>query len=289
MRVHLSPLPIVAALAFAAAACSPNDDAPTSASMLAPASETFLVGDRNDEYTVRTGLVNVCAFFGNGLGPSATFSASATGGTVLGGNFTVQPNPGCIEVWNATSTATVAVASALVSNSPDFALERIVTAVGTADVDATFTNHYGVSSASVSVSSANGAFIWFKFAPRDVPPPGGQGCTPGYWKQSQHFGSWTSPYTPTTTFASAFGSSAFGSMTMLQVLSQGGGGMNALGRHAAAALLNAASANVAYDLSVAAVISRFNTAAAGSAGAIEAQKNQFDMLNNQGCPLGRNP
>ena len=34
---------------------------------------------------------------------------------------------------------------------------------------------------------------------------------------------------------------AFPGMTLLEVLSQGGGGLNALGRHTVAALLNAAS------------------------------------------------
>ncbi|MDH3224417.1 MAG: hypothetical protein OEO23_11935, partial [Gemmatimonadota bacterium] len=76
----------------------------------------------------------------------------------------------------------------------------------------------------------------------DVPPPppgGGEGCTPGYWKQPHHFDSWTG-YDPEDLFSSAF-EDAFPGMTLLEVLKQGGGGLKALGRHTVAALLNAAS------------------------------------------------
>lgn len=287
-RVHRTLAAFAAVGLGTLAACSSGSEISAPGQLLAPASQGDLVGDSNFDYSVRAGLVNVCAFIGDEYGPRATISASASGGTVLSGSFDIV-YPECIEVWNATSSAVTNVAAGLVSVTPGFTLERIVTAVGTQTADATFSTLIGVSTASVSVTDATGAFIWFKFVKTDVPPPGGQGCTPGYWKQSQHFGSWTAPYAPASTFASVFGSTAFGSMTLLQVLSQGGGGMRALGRHSVAALLNAASAGVAYDLSAAQVIARFNAAASGSSGAIEAQKNEFDMLNNQGCPLGLNP
>jgi hypothetical protein len=72
-------------------------------------------------------------------------------------------------------------------------------------------------------------------------------------------------------------------MTLLQVLNLGGGGLNALGRAAVAALLSAASPDVDYDLTVAQVISAFNTAYAS--GVYEPTKDRLDALNNQGCPL----
>lgn len=78
---------------------------------------------------------------------------------------------------------------------------------------------------------------------------GGEGCTPGYWKQKQHFDSWTNPpYDPDNMFVSAGFDDAFPGMTLLEVLKQGGGGLKALGRHTVAALLNTASDGVAYDL-----------------------------------------
>ena len=35
-------------------------------------------------------------------------------------------------------------------------------------------------------------------------PGGGEGCTPGYWKQPHHFFAWTAPYTPDTLFCDVF-------------------------------------------------------------------------------------
>ncbi|MBA2564146.1 MAG: hypothetical protein H0V09_01825 [Gemmatimonadetes bacterium] len=72
-------------------------------------------------------------------------------------------------------------------------------------------------------------------------------------------------------------------MTLDEVLSQGGGGLKALGRHTAAALLNAASPDVDYDLTARQVIRQFNTAHPG--GDIEGTKNRFERFNEQGCPL----
>ena len=114
------------------------------------------------------------------------------------------------------------------------------------------------------------------------PPGGGEGCTPGYWKQSQHFDSWTSPYTPSTLFSSVF-EDAFPGMTLLQVLGQGGGGLKALGRHTVAALLNTASAGVDYDMTTQGVIDAFNAVYPG--GDYEGQKNIFAGYNELGCPL----
>ncbi len=115
---------------------------------------------------------------------------------------------------------------------------------------------------------------------------GGQGCTPGYWRQPHHFGNWTAPYTPDTLFSDVF-EDAFPGKTLLEVVVQGGGGLIALGRHTVAALLNAASDGVSYDLSVQQVIDGFNAVYPG--GNYNAQKDIFENFNEQGCPLGRNP
>lgn len=112
---------------------------------------------------------------------------------------------------------------------------------------------------------------------------GGQGCTPGYWKQRQHFDSYPAGYAPSTLFVDAFGVNAFPNKTLVQVLGQGGGGLNALGRHAVAALLNASSSDVDYDRTTAEVIASFN--AAYASGSYDALKNVFETFNEQGCPL----
>ena len=112
---------------------------------------------------------------------------------------------------------------------------------------------------------------------------GGDGCTPGYWKQRQHFDSYAAPYSPTMLFVDAFGVDAFPGRTLRDVLAQGGGGLNALGRHATAALLNAASGDVDYDRTTAQVIDAFGNAYAS--GSYEFLKNMFEAFNEQGCPL----
>lgn len=119
-----------------------------------------------------------------------------------------------------------------------------------------------------------------------APPVGGQGCTPGYWKQSQHFNNWTAPYTPSTQFSAVF-ENAFPGKTLLQVLQNNGNttGLDALGRHTVAALLDAASSGVNYDLTVAQVISQFNAVYPGTKSAYIAQKDIFEAYNQQGCPL----
>jgi cysteine-rich repeat protein len=114
---------------------------------------------------------------------------------------------------------------------------------------------------------------------------GGEGCTPGYWKQEQHFDSWTAPLTPDTQFADVF-EDAFPGFSLRDALEQGGGGLNALGRHSVAAVLNALSAGVDYDLSSGGIIDAFNDAYPGSSKSEYIQlKDEFVGFNESGCPL----
>jgi hypothetical protein len=113
---------------------------------------------------------------------------------------------------------------------------------------------------------------------------GGEGCTPGYWKQEQHFDSWPKPYTPDMLFSDVF-EDAFPGMTLLDVASTGGGGLDALGRHTVAAMLNGASDGVNYDLTAEQVIDMFNAIYPGTEKEYEALKDEFEFYNEQGCPL----
>ena len=76
---------------------------------------------------------------------------------------------------------------------------------------------------------------------------------------------------------------AFPGQNFEQVLSLGGGGLNALGRHTVSALLSSASPDVDYAMSVADIISAFN--AAYASGDYETTQIQFAALNNLTCPL----
>jgi hypothetical protein len=124
--------------------------------------------------------------------------------------------------------------------------------------------------------------------PPPPPPPGGlEGCTPGYWKQEHHFDSWQ-VYSPTDSFNTVFGlAGPFpGTMTLVDALNLGGGGIYALARHAVAALLGSAHSAVDYGMTATEVIQKTKAAyVSGDATQIESTKNGFEALNEKGCPL----
>lgn len=157
----------------------------------------------------------------------------------------------------------------------------------------------GVTEVTVEPISGTGndpaSLVW-SLAGLSVPvltQDGGQGCTPGYWKQSHHFDSWTS-YEPEDSIEDPFDvpssldlvrpeQGKVEDLTLLEGLELRGGKVNALVRHAIAALLNASNPDVDYDLSVSEVVEKFNDAVSG--GDINATKNEFESFNEQGCPL----
>ena len=119
--------------------------------------------------------------------------------------------------------------------------------------------------------------------------PEGEGCTPGFWKQEQHFDSW--PISTTTTLASVF--TNIGSppgTTLLEALSFKGGptlqdAKNLLLHHAAAAYLNSLALDD-YPLEPGEVIDLVNDALASNDRAtILAVKDVLDANNNLGCPF----
>ena len=64
-----------------------------------------------------------------------------------------------------------------------------------------------------------------------------------------------------------------------------GDGLNALGRHTVAALLNAASSGVDYGQTPADVIGSFNAVYPATKGDYNALKNDLEYDNERGCPL----
>jgi hypothetical protein len=120
-----------------------------------------------------------------------------------------------------------------------------------------------------------------------ITQPTSQGCSPGYWKQPQHFGNYPDGVFPNTLFVDVFGENAFPNMTLLQVLSQGGGGLNALGRIIVAAYLNASSVDN-FAFTSAEVIADFQNAFPGSSSDYSTLKAKYEALQDP-CPLGSNP
>jgi hypothetical protein len=127
---------------------------------------------------------------------------------------------------------------------------------------------------------------------------GMEGCTPGYWKQDQHFDSWTLPLDPGALFTDP-GFTSPGSRakvkrgrtvndvsTQLNALEANQGDLAALTRHAMAALLNAASPDVDYQYNQAEIITWYNEAVAGTRD-VETLKDDLDFWNNgsDGCPI----
>ena len=112
---------------------------------------------------------------------------------------------------------------------------------------------------------------------------GGEGCTPGFWKQCHHLKYWVG-YSPEEMFDDVFGVDAPGDLTLLETLKKGGGGLYALGRHAVAALLNAASPDVDYLYTEAEVIAMVQNAYA--TGQYEEAKDLLEAQNEAGCSLG---
>jgi hypothetical protein len=112
-------------------------------------------------------------------------------------------------------------------------------------------------------------------------PSTSEGCSPGFWKQEHHGSSWPAQYSPDTLFSSVF-DDAFPGLTLDEVLEQGGGGLNALGRQVVAALLNAATIDD-FPLTTAQVISMFN--AVFPNGDFEELKDTLEDLNSGNCPF----
>ena len=109
-----------------------------------------------------------------------------------------------------------------------------------------------------------------------------QGCTPGYWKNIRKHGDSWYGYSPDMLFDDVFGVDA-GGITLLDALKRGGGGEYALGRHAVAALLDAANPDVNYTYYESQVIALVQDAF--GSGDFEPTKDLLADANEQMCPL----
>lgn len=206
----------------------------------------------------------------------------------LGTEFTIDAHPEC--VWGV-NTFTIWVAE---EPRPDPLVNTTltVTEVGATeglelvmiDYAEYMTGTYSLAyspetSASIDVNFDYGGR--FKFTNEGEPPTGVEGCTPGYWRQEQHFDSWPADHQPGDAFSSVF-DDAFPGQSLLDAVTLRGGHLNALGRHAVAAFLNA-STEVDYGMTPSEVVDAFNDAYAS--GDYEETKIVFEELNEAGCPL----
>lgn len=122
--------------------------------------------------------------------------------------------------------------------------------------------------------------------------PNFAGCTPGFWKN--HTDVWPTtdgingPGTDVEDFFGLVDGSANNRTFGLTLNLRGRANkipFLKLLKHAVAAVLNAASADVNYEFTVAEIIAAVQTAIAGGDNAMLAQKDIFDTANNRGCTI----
>ncbi len=142
----------------------------------------------------------------------------------------------------------------------------------------------GVHSVDLTVDVRADGVDFLVDDPACRPAVGGEGCTPGYWRQDHHYDSWPLAYTPDTLFSDVF-EDAFPGLTLGEVVQMKGGGLNALGRHVVAALLNAGSSDVSYEYRTSTIIEDFNNVFPSTKKEYNSLKHELDALNNEGCPL----
>jgi len=116
-------------------------------------------------------------------------------------------------------------------------------------------------------------------------PPGGQGCWPGFWRDDENFDEWPIPLEPDSLFASVF-EDAFPDATLIEVLHTFFSPLAFFGRQTVAALLNATSPQVDFDLSPAEVIAIFNDTYPGTDLDYIEQGLYLAQFNFQECAVG---
>lgn len=178
-------------------------------------------------------------------------------------------------------SVSITVDAPAICNGKDGTIENIATVSTTAkDLDG------GIVHTRFLTGSDN---AWIRCEPVIT---GGDGCTPGYWKQPHHFDSWPAVVTPDTPYSTVFdriisvrvkGEGLVTDPTLLQALSALGGKVNTAARHSTAAYLNAMSGDVSYDLSDTQIVSNLQQSIDDQdfGDLIEALVN----FNEQGCPL----
>jgi hypothetical protein len=129
---------------------------------------------------------------------------------------------------------------------------------------------------------------------------GQEGCTPGFWKNNAvnwEANAWCDAFEPDDLFDTVFGvdvtlrgqgRTTYPNATLLQALDANGGGINALARHAVAALLNACSDCVNYPTNDPQdIIDAVQAAVAAGSEAIQDLHELLAYYNEFGCPVNQ--
>ena len=161
-----------------------------------------------------------------------------------------------------------------------FAIAATLASVGLADITTTDTSST-TNSTSTSTSTTT-----------TTTPKAGRAARPGSGRTTPIRRGPASGLTPTTRtdlVSSVFSAApaGIGSKTLLAGLQQGGGQLDALTRHAIAAVLSAAHPDIDYPLTVDEIVDMVNDAYLGLTD-VEDLKNDLDTFNNLGCDISQN-
>jgi hypothetical protein len=198
-------------------------------------------------------------------------------GTFLEGTEVELTGGECKDVWRKDSppsdvgpvVSDVPVTLTFTENEPPagtfFVSAEATGAIGTPDVD--------LATRTVTAQANLFHDLSVTFYNELEPEIGLEGCTPGFWKNTKL--DW--PIDEDTDFNTYFGVDFLPGKTLGDAIGLGGGGYNALARHATAAALNIAS-GVDYPISLAELQALVQEGT-------EAAKDTLDGYNNLGCPL----
>jgi hypothetical protein len=170
-----------------------------------------------------------------------------------------------------------------------FVLAGVMAGVGFATDPTTTTDTGTTTTGTTTTGTTTTVTTTTDTTTTETQPPGGGGCTPGYWKN--HTEDWVG-FAPSQLVSDVFSNAgSLGSMTLLQALKAGGGSSLTAAKallihHAVAALLNSTHPDVDYAFTTAQIIAWTSEALASSdRDAILSLKSLFDAENNRGCTV----
>lgn len=265
----------LAAMMLSALACgrtpptSPSSSR-SSAPLTSAGGATAAVGDSTDATAV-AGQLKVCKA-GNAPG---TFTVTTSGAPVaspvnvaVGQCIVVAENPLPGDLLNVTVTETSAGLAS-------------VTAEQNGGATVPFSN-----GGTLGINQFHGYTVTFtNNVPPDHPPSGTQGCSPGYFKNHENA---PTGFNRQQTLNAVLDTNVFpANLTIGAALSLKGGGVNALARHAAAALLNAAALPQTYTYTLTQLRTIFDQIEAGTL-SIDGASSLLESAEDIGsivCPL----
>lgn len=267
-----------AAVVLGLVAC--QNEAPT-ASDPARTPVSFAVGDVTTS-TPEFGKIKVCKSASSNVSGDFTFSRSAvgaSGGTVSGNRTIVAAE--CRVVAEDIGGDDVGSNVSITETSAGLVS---ITGQRIDNPGAVVSNQPFTNGGTLFVNSFHGFTITFDNFVAPPPPPGNNGCSPGYWKNHN----FPNGYSSSTKFADVFNNNVYGNATMLTVLKTGGGGLAALGRQTVSAYFNAI-VYADFGYSAMGVIDAFNAVVPGTSAAQNSLKDAFEDLTDVDGRICTNP